>query len=62
MNTLCTPFIRRLAFRLVLLLGLPLLWAGCSVTPNANVGLDLDYYNGKFHVRPTASIGVTGRP
>ncbi len=37
-----------------------LLFSGCSVTKYANVGLDLDYYGGEFHVRPNASVGVSG--
>lgn len=36
--------------------------SGCTVTPHANLGLDLNYYNGSFHVEPTAHVGVYGRP
>ena len=36
--------------------------AGCTLSPSIDMGVDFDYYGGKFHVRPNASIGVTGRP
>jgi len=36
--------------------------SGCTITPGIDVGLDFDYYGGKFHVRPTASVGIHGRP
>lgn len=39
-----------------------LLGSACTLTPHANVGLSMDYYNGGFHVRPNANIGVSGRP
>lgn len=36
--------------------------SACSVRPHANVGLDMDYYGGGFHVHPTAHVGLSGRP
>lgn len=39
-----------------------LLIASCSVTPHANVGLDVDFRNGDLKVRPTAHVGLSGRP
>lgn len=42
--------------------GALLMTAGCSITPHANVGLDLNYYGGGFHVQPTAHVGISGRP
>ncbi|GAB3093693.1 hypothetical protein G8770_22610 [Aestuariicella hydrocarbonica] len=47
---------------LALGLGALLLLSGCSVTPHANLGLDVNYYNGGFHVRPEAHVGISGRP
>lgn len=38
------------------------LMSGCAVRPHANVGLDLNYYNGSFHLQPTAHVGLTGVP
>ncbi len=38
------------------------LGSACTLTPHANVGVSMDYYGGKFHVRPTANVGVSGRP
>ncbi|MDF3129399.1 hypothetical protein P0Y35_09350 [Kiritimatiellaeota bacterium B1221] len=38
------------------------LGSACTLTPHANVGLNMDYYGGSFHVRPTAEVGVSGRP
>jgi len=35
---------------------------GCTITPGLSVGLDVDYYGGKFHVSPAAHVGITGRP
>jgi hypothetical protein len=35
---------------------------GCTITPGIGIGVDFDYYGGKFHVRPTANIGITGHP
>lgn len=34
----------------------------CQVFPHVDLGIDVDYYNGDFHVRPNASVGITGRP
>ncbi len=34
----------------------------CTITPGLSVGLDVDYYGGKFHVSPAAHVGITGRP
>ncbi len=45
-----------------LLAGAVLLSSACSVSPHANMGLDVDYYNGSFHVRPEAHVGIYGRP
>jgi hypothetical protein len=39
-----------------------ILSTACSLTPHANIGLNLDYYGGEFHVRPSAQVGVYGRP
>jgi hypothetical protein len=36
--------------------------SACTVTPGLSVGLDVDYYGGKFHVSPAAHVGITGRP
>lgn len=50
-------------FKFILLLaacGSLLLLTGCEATKYGKVGLDLDYYGGEFHLRPNASIGVTG--
>lgn len=40
------------------------LWltTGCSVTPHANLGVGVNFYNGSFHLNPHANIGVYGRP
>ena len=46
------------ALSLAGLLGL----TGCSITPGVDMGIDFDYYGGKFHARPTASVGLHGRP
>jgi hypothetical protein len=35
---------------------------GCTITPGIDLGLDFDYYGGKFHVSPSASVGIHGRP
>jgi hypothetical protein len=35
---------------------------GCTISPSMGIGIDFDYYGGKFHARPTANIGITGRP
>ena len=35
---------------------------GCTVTPGMNLGVDFDYYGGKFHARPTAGVNLYGRP
>lgn len=43
------------------LLGLALL-TGCTIRPHASVGLDVNYYGGKFHVDPNVHVGVTGYP
>jgi len=51
-----------LILKWLLLLGLLLLSAACTLTPHANVGLNLDYANGGFHVRPSAEVGVWGSP
>ena len=39
-----------------------LLLAACRMTPHANVGVDMNYYNGSFHVNPNAHIGISGKP
>jgi hypothetical protein len=52
----CLPF----TLWLLLLAGLALV--GCTLTPHINMGVDFDYYGGKFHARPNANIGVYGRP
>ena len=49
-------------YSLVLLAAGLMLMSGCTITPGIDVGLDFDYYGGKFHVRPTASVGIHGRP
>ncbi len=36
--------------------------SGCAVTPHANIGMDLNYYNGGFHLQPNAHVGLYGRP
>ena len=46
----------------VLLAAFLLFGSACNLTPRANMGLDVDYYGGSFHVRPSAEIGVYGRP
>ncbi len=46
----------------VLLAVFLLLGSACNLTPRANMGLNVDYYGGSFHVRPSAEIGVYGRP
>lgn len=46
----------------LLLAGVFMLGSACTLTPHANVGLNLDYYGGEFHVRPSAEIGIHGRP
>lgn len=38
------------------------LLTGCTLTPGVSLGLDVDYYGGKFHVNPAAHVGITGRP
>ena len=38
------------------------LLSGCVITPHANIGMDLNYHGGEFHLQPTAHIGVSGRP
>ncbi len=38
------------------------LLSACAVTPHANIGMDLNYYNGGFHVQPSAHVGLSGRP
>jgi len=50
-----------IAITLFLLTGL-LMIAGCTITPSLGIGVDFDYYGGKFHARPTANIGITGHP
>lgn len=39
-----------------------LLLAGCTLTPHANVGVDLRFSDGKLKLRPEAHVGVYGRP
>lgn len=45
-----------------MLVGAALIAAGCTFFPHVDLGVDFDYYGGKFHVRPNASVGITGRP
>jgi hypothetical protein len=52
----------KLLFKRVVLAAGFVLMPGCTITPGIDVGLDFDYYGGKFHVRPTASVGIHGRP
>ena len=50
-------------FLIVLMLAGGLLTgSGCTITPSMGIGIDFDYYGGKFHARPTANIGITGHP
>ncbi len=51
----------RILILLLTLLGLGLL-TSCTIRPHANVGLDLNYYGGKFHLDPNVSVGITGYP
>lgn len=53
---------KSLLLKCILLGSLLVFSAACSLTPHANVGLNLDYYGGGFHLRPSAEIGVYGRP
>jgi len=46
----------------ILLSGGLLTLTGCTFTPSMGIGIDFDYYGGKFHARPTANIGITGHP
>lgn len=52
---------RRILLLLLASLGLALT-TGCTIRPHANVGLDLNYYGGKFHLDPNVSVGITGYP
>lgn len=52
---------KRLRLMVLSLTGI-LALSGCTVTPHANLGLDMNYYNGSFHIEPTAHVGVYGRP
>ncbi len=54
--------VRTILQPLVIALGCFLCLVACRVTPHADVGLDVDYYNGGFHVNPNASVGISGRP
>lgn len=47
---------------LILLLVVTSALTACTLTPGVDIGVDFDYYGGKFHVRPNASIGLHGRP
>ena len=38
------------------------LLSSCTIRPHASVGLDVNYYGGKFHVDPNVHVGVTGYP
>ncbi len=35
---------------------------GCTITPGIGIGIDFDYYGGKFHARPSVNVGITGHP
>ncbi|GEM_PF-1527581 len=39
-----------------------LVLSGCTLTPHANVGVDLTMQNGKLKLHPNANIGVWGTP
>jgi hypothetical protein len=54
--------IQRTLIWFLLMAGSGLFLAGCTITPGIDVGLDFDYYGGKFHVTPNASVGIHGRP
>jgi hypothetical protein len=54
-------YIKRLLCLVVLVAGGVAL-TGCTITPGIDLGLDFDYYGGKFHVSPNASVGIHGRP
>ncbi len=47
---------------LILAIGMAASAVACTITPGLSVGLDVDYYGGKFHVSPAAHVGITGRP
>ncbi len=39
-----------------------LVMSSCPITPSINMGVGFDDYDGGFHARPHANVGLTGRP
>jgi hypothetical protein len=52
----------RAAILFFLLVSAMLLSSGCSVTPHANIGVDLTISDGKLRLRPDAHVGIYGSP
>ncbi|RDV25515.1 hypothetical protein DXV75_09460 [Alteromonas aestuariivivens] len=57
-----SPFRTSTLCKLVIVLGAAVALSACRITPHADVGLDVNYYNGGFHVNPNAHVGLSGRP
>jgi len=51
---------RKLCILTVVMFGI--IAGGCTLTPHANVGVDFYMNDGKLRARPTADVGVYGRP
>jgi hypothetical protein len=52
----------RAAVLFLLVVSAMVLSSGCTVTPHANIGVDLTISDGKLRLRPDAHVGIYGSP